>query len=219
MSNSIPSSCSSFSGKSFVTTINNLNSIAATGKDGIEPKDQIIYDKLLDIVLTHFFYKKIKSMTNLNILNRLSKDIIKMYKKEDKLAESMDLIRQNSPFINNPGETSFFVFPSPFLNNICYVIARYFKAHFKKKSFLSLNTFFSSLSLIQEEEDSSIRNRMRSTVNLVYSDICDFTVVDVEQDKKEKKRMSMIDNRKKDKIIIEDLIYLRDCFYNIKKIR
>ena len=219
MSNSIPSSCSSFSGKSFVTTINNLNSIAATGKDGIEPKDQIIYDKLLDIVLTHFFYKKIKSMTNLNILNRLSKDIIKMYKKEDKLAESMDSIRQNSPFINNPGESSFFVFPSPFLNNICYVIARYFKAHFKKKSFLSLNTFFSSLSLIQEEEDSSFRNRMRSTVNLVYSDICDFTVVDVEQDKKEKKRMSMIDNRKKDKIIIEDLIYLRDCFYNIKKIR
>ena len=219
MSNSIPSSCSSFSGKSFVSTINSLNNIAATGKDGIEPKDQIIYDRIFDSILTHFLYKKIKIMTNLNILNRLSKDIIKMYKKEDKLAESMESIRQNSPFINNPGETSFFVFPSPFLNNICYVIARYFKAHFKKKAFISLNNFFASLSLIEEEEDSSFKNRMRSTVNLVYSDICDFTVVDVEQEKKEKKRMSMVDSRRKDKIKIDDLIYLRDCFYNIKKIR
>lgn len=219
MSNSIPSSCSSFSGKSFVSTINSLNSIAASGKDGIEPKDQIIYDKLLDVILTHFLYKKVKLLTNLNILNRLSKDIIKMFKKEDKLAESMESIKQNSPFINNPGESSFFVFPSPFLNNICYVIARYFKAHFKRKTFTTLNNFFSSLSLIQEDEELSIKDRMRSTVNLIYSDICDFTVVNVEQESNTKKRMSMIDTRRKDKIKIEDLIYLRDCFYNIKQIR
>lgn len=169
--------------------------------------NKVIYVKILDTILENFLGKKIKKLTHLTILNKITKQNIKEHKEEEK--DFIFSLKTDSIFNNDTNETNFFVFPSPLIDRVCLVISHYFAKHFKEQSFSDLNLFFQSLNLIPEDNNSKI--------SLQYSDKCDFTIINLNDIKSKDKKNKH--KRENEKIVIEDFEFLKEYYFNIKKIQ
>lgn len=168
--------------------------------------NKVIYVKILDTILENFLGKKIKKLTHLNILNKITKKNIKEHKEENDFNFPL---KTDTIFNNDTNETSFFVFPSPLIERICLVISHYFVKHFKEQTFTDLNLFFKSLNLIPEDN--------KSKISFQYSDKCDFTIINLKEMKSKQKANKH--KKENEKIVIEDFEFLKEYYFNIKKIQ